>query len=108
MVVKVVHLESGATEVKNNVELVLEFEDRFEPVGKRKKDAWQTSTSYLGSLFRFEVLVARKKACGGEAKDCQSCDASISADNEKGKQHLVCSAHCYDRVPEDGYCDGYN
>ena len=37
MAVKVAHLESGATEVKNNVELVLEFEDRFEPVGKRKK-----------------------------------------------------------------------
>ncbi|MBR4538478.1 MAG: hypothetical protein IKO52_06490 [Clostridia bacterium] len=37
MIVKVAHLESGVTEVKNNVELVLEHEDRFELAGKRKK-----------------------------------------------------------------------
>ncbi|MBR4332394.1 MAG: hypothetical protein IKP72_06950 [Clostridia bacterium] len=108
MAVKVVHLESGVTEVKNNVELVLEFEDRFEPAGKRKKTRGKPVRAYLGSLFMFEALVARKKACGGESKDCQSCDASISADNEKGKKHLVCSAHFHDRVPEDGYYDDYN
>ncbi len=35
MVVKVVHLATGGTEVKNNVEQVLESEDRFELVDKR-------------------------------------------------------------------------
>lgn len=108
MVVKVVHLKTGVTEVKNNVERVLESEDRFELVDKRKKGAPQTSTSYHRSLFRFEVLDASKKAFGEGTKDCLSCGASMSADDENGEQYLVCSAHGYDRVPEDGYCDDYN
>ena len=108
MVVKVVHLETGVTEVKNNVEEVLESEDRFELVDKRKKGVPQSSTSYHRALFRFEVLCAIKKACSGERKDCLNCGASMSADGENGEQYLVCSAHGYDRVPEDGYCDDYN
>ena len=108
MVVKVVHLETGVTEVKNNVDQVLESEDRFELVDKREKGAPQTSTSYHRSLFRFEVLGASKKACSRETKDCLNCGASMSADDENGEQYLVCSAHGYDRVPEDGYCDDYN
>ena len=108
MVITVVHLETGVTDVKNNAEQVLEFEDRFELVDKRKKGAPQTSASYHRSRFRFELLGTAKKQCSGEAKDCLSCGASLSADDENGEQYLVCSVHGYDRVPEDGYCKDYN
>ena len=41
-------------------------------------------------------------------KDCLSCSCSMSADDENGEHYLVCSAHNYERVPEDGCCEDYN
>lgn len=108
MVVRVVHLDSVGTQIKNNVEQVLVSEDRFELVDKRSKSAPQISTSYHRSLFRLDVLGISKKTCSGETKNCLNCGASMSADDENGEQYLVCSALGYDRVPEDGYCDDYN
>ena len=60
MVITVVHLETGVTDVKNNAEQVLEFEDRFELVDKRKNGAPQTSASYHRSRFRFDTILRSK------------------------------------------------
>lgn len=49
-----------------------------------------------------------EKECGRNTKDCLSCSASMSADDENGEQYLVCSTHGYERVPEDGCCEDYN